>query len=93
MPFMKFDGQTVVSSDHAIAFDSIPKKLVVVGGGAIGLEEVADAHDGRRAVELRQGARLVEKAFAAPRELLGLLGRVRQHGGAALAQRQRRRQI
>ena len=38
LPFMKFDGQTVVSSDHAIAFDSVPKKLVVVGGGAIGLE-------------------------------------------------------
>jgi dihydrolipoamide dehydrogenase len=35
---MKFDGKTVVSSDHAIAFDSVPKKLVVVGGGAIGLE-------------------------------------------------------
>jgi dihydrolipoamide dehydrogenase len=27
-----------VSSDHAIAFDAVPKKLVVVGGGAIGLE-------------------------------------------------------
>ncbi len=38
LPFMKFDGQAVVSSDHAIAFDSVPKKLVVVGGGAIGLE-------------------------------------------------------
>jgi dihydrolipoamide dehydrogenase len=38
LPFMKFDGTTVVSSDHAIAFDSVPKKLVVVGGGAIGLE-------------------------------------------------------
>ena len=38
LPFMKFDGQTVVSSDQAIAFDSVPKKLVVVGGGAIGLE-------------------------------------------------------
>ncbi len=38
LPFMKFDGQTVVSSDHAIAFGSVPKKLVVVGGGAIGLE-------------------------------------------------------
>jgi dihydrolipoamide dehydrogenase len=38
LPFMKFDGKTVVSSDHAIAFDSVPKKLVVVGGGAIGLE-------------------------------------------------------
>ena len=38
LPFMKFDGKTIVSSDHAIAFDSVPKKLVVIGGGAIGLE-------------------------------------------------------
>ena len=38
LPFLKFDGRTVVSSDQAIAFDSIPGKLVVVGGGAIGLE-------------------------------------------------------
>ncbi len=38
LPFMKFDGSTVVSSDHAIAFTEVPKKLVVVGGGAIGLE-------------------------------------------------------
>ncbi len=38
LPFMKFDGKTVVSSDHAIAFDEVPRKLVVVGGGAIGLE-------------------------------------------------------
>jgi dihydrolipoamide dehydrogenase len=38
LPFMKFDGKTVVSSDHAIAFDKVPETLVVVGGGAIGLE-------------------------------------------------------
>jgi len=38
LPFLKFDGRVVVSSDDAIAFDSVPKKLVVVGGGAIGLE-------------------------------------------------------
>ena len=38
LPFMKFDGKTIVSSDQAIAFDSVPQKLVVVGGGAIGLE-------------------------------------------------------
>jgi dihydrolipoamide dehydrogenase len=38
LPFMKFDGTTVVSSDQAIAFPEVPKKLVVVGGGAIGLE-------------------------------------------------------
>jgi dihydrolipoamide dehydrogenase len=38
LPFMKFDGQTIVSSDHAIAFSAVPKKLVVVGGGVIGVE-------------------------------------------------------
>jgi dihydrolipoamide dehydrogenase len=38
LPFMKFDGATIVSSDHAIAFKEVPKKLVVVGGGVIGVE-------------------------------------------------------
>jgi dihydrolipoamide dehydrogenase len=38
LPFMKFDGRTVVSSDQAIAFEAVPPSLVVVGGGAIGLE-------------------------------------------------------
>ncbi|HZZ20839.1 MAG TPA: dihydrolipoyl dehydrogenase [Opitutaceae bacterium] len=38
LPFMKFDGKTVVSSDQAIAFEKVPSTLVVVGGGAIGLE-------------------------------------------------------
>lgn len=38
LPFMKFDGKTIVSSNEAIAFDSVPKKVVLVGAGAIGLE-------------------------------------------------------
>ncbi len=38
LPFLKFDGKTIVSSDDAIAFSSVPQRLVVVGGGAIGLE-------------------------------------------------------
>jgi dihydrolipoamide dehydrogenase len=38
LPFMKFDGKTVVSSDQAIAFPEVPKKLIVVGGGVIGVE-------------------------------------------------------
>lgn len=38
LPFMPFDGETIVSSDHAIGFEAVPDKLVVVGGGAIGLE-------------------------------------------------------
>lgn len=38
LPFLKFDCETVVSSDQAIAFDKVPKRLAVVGAGAIGLE-------------------------------------------------------
>jgi dihydrolipoamide dehydrogenase len=38
LPFLKFDGETIVSSDHAINLPQVPEKLVVVGGGAIGLE-------------------------------------------------------
>lgn len=38
LPFLRFDGRNVVSSDQAIAFPEVPKKLVVVGGGVIGVE-------------------------------------------------------
>ena len=38
LSFLPFDHRTVVSSDEAIAFDAVPQRLVVVGGGAIGLE-------------------------------------------------------
>ncbi len=38
LSFLPFDGKKVVSSDEAIAFDRVPARLVVVGGGAIGLE-------------------------------------------------------
>ncbi len=33
-----FDEAVIVSSDHAIALDKVPKSMVVVGGGVIGLE-------------------------------------------------------
>lgn len=38
LPFLRFNGDTVVSSDQAIAFREVPKRLAVVGGGVIGLE-------------------------------------------------------
>jgi dihydrolipoamide dehydrogenase len=38
LPFLKFDGKTVVSSDDAIALPKVPPRLAVIGGGAIGLE-------------------------------------------------------
>jgi len=38
LPFMPFDGKQVISSTEALTLTSVPKHLVVVGGGVIGLE-------------------------------------------------------
>src|SRR6266516_7435004 len=38
LPFAKFDDKTIVSSTEALTFAEAPKKLVVIGAGAIGLE-------------------------------------------------------
>ena len=38
LPFLKFDGTTVVSSTEALDFQEVPKHLIIVGAGYIGLE-------------------------------------------------------
>jgi len=38
LPFMKFDGKKVISSTEALSLSEVPKRMVVVGGGVIGLE-------------------------------------------------------
>jgi dihydrolipoamide dehydrogenase len=38
LPFMKFDGKKIISSTEALCLTETPKKLVVIGAGAIGLE-------------------------------------------------------
>ena len=38
LAFAKFDGKTIVSSTEALCFEEAPKKFLVVGAGAIGLE-------------------------------------------------------
>src|SRR6266568_3164652 len=38
LPFAKFDGQTIVSSPEALTFMEAPKRFLVVGAGAVGLE-------------------------------------------------------
>lgn len=38
LPFARFDGQRIVSSTEALDFTEVPKRLVVVGAGYIGLE-------------------------------------------------------
>ncbi len=38
LPFLPFDEKRVVSSTGALAFETIPKKLLIVGAGVIGVE-------------------------------------------------------
>src|SRR5437763_17214634 len=38
LPFARFDGTTIVSSTEALSFPEPPKRLLVIGAGAIGLE-------------------------------------------------------
>lgn len=38
LPFAKFDGKTIVSSTEALEFSTVPKTMVVIGAGVIGLE-------------------------------------------------------
>ena len=38
LPFLKYDGENIISSTEALSLKSVPGHLVVIGGGAIGLE-------------------------------------------------------
>lgn len=38
LPFLKYDEKKIVSSTGALALEKVPKELIVVGGGVIGLE-------------------------------------------------------
>src|SRR6266481_4792828 len=38
LPFAKFDGKTIVSSTEALTFSEAPKKLIVIGAGAVGFD-------------------------------------------------------
>lgn len=38
LPFLPFDGKKVVSSTEALELPAVPKHLVIIGGGVIGLE-------------------------------------------------------
>lgn len=41
---LQIDEETIVSSTGALALKEIPKKLIVIGAGVIGLELVCDVH-------------------------------------------------
>jgi dihydrolipoamide dehydrogenase len=38
LPFMKVDGMNIISSTEALSLEAVPKHLIIVGGGVIGLE-------------------------------------------------------
>jgi len=38
LPFAKFDEETIVSSTGALSLKKVPEKLILIGGGVIGLE-------------------------------------------------------
>lgn len=38
LPFLKIDEKTIVTSTGALSLEEVPKKLLVIGGGVIGLE-------------------------------------------------------
>lgn len=56
LPFLKFDGKTILSSTEALCLEKVPEHLIVVGGGAIGLE--------MGSVWMRLGAKVTVVEFA-----------------------------
>ncbi len=38
LPFLPFDEHTIISSTGALSFQEIPKKMIIIGGGVIGVE-------------------------------------------------------
>ena len=38
LPFIKIDKERIITSTEALSLKEIPKKLIIIGGGVIGLE-------------------------------------------------------
>ncbi len=38
LPGLDFDGKRILSSDHVVKIDEVPKRVAIIGGGAIGCE-------------------------------------------------------
>jgi dihydrolipoamide dehydrogenase len=38
LPGVEFDGRTIISSDHALELEAVPKSMIVLGAGAVGME-------------------------------------------------------
>lgn len=79
LPHLPFDGERIISSTEALALTEVPERLVVVGGGAIGLEIGS--------VWARLGAEVLVVEFmdqilpGMDREMAGQLGRLLKRQG------------
>jgi len=38
LPGIEFDGRAIISSDHALQLETVPKSMIVLGAGAVGVE-------------------------------------------------------
>ena len=45
LPGVEIDGQRIINSDHALELAAVPKSVVIVGAGAIGVEFASMWHD------------------------------------------------
>lgn len=54
------DGQTILSSDHALQLETLPKSIIIVGGGIIGIEWASMLADfGVKVTVLEYGNRIL----------------------------------
>ncbi|AUA14356.1 dihydrolipoyl dehydrogenase [Streptomyces sp. SID8382] len=75
LPGLEIDGNRVISSDHALVLDRVPKSAVVLGGGVIGVEfasawksfgadiTIVEALPRLVPVEDENSSKLLERAF------------------------------
>lgn len=45
LPGMPFDGDKIINSDHALQLQEIPKSIIIIGAGAIGVEWASMLND------------------------------------------------
>ncbi|SEN21569.1 dihydrolipoyl dehydrogenase [Lihuaxuella thermophila] len=45
LPGLEIDGRYVMNSDHALEMESLPKSIVIIGGGVIGIEWASMLND------------------------------------------------
>ncbi len=75
LPFAEFDGKRIISSDHALHLDKLPKKAIILGSGAVGMEfatawhafgvdvTIVELEDRLLPLEDKDSSKEVERAF------------------------------